>query len=342
MMKKYLLIPAALLLLAACSNDTDVKTESPTIKEALVPIRLGTQMNVITRSNSQTIQTGDPNATPAVPGYLTDGKKVGVYIYYAGYKESQTMGTGNYGYKNLEYTVNGAAGAMNYPTGNQPYCPESKTQNIDIYAFSPRVYTGTDELKDQTAVSFNTQQDQTSEDNYIASDFVWGSKTGVTNAQAASTINVPLDHKCSKINVNIAGGTGVALSSLLGASITLADVNHAGSINLTTGAVSEASTSSANTLTFTTATTAPTGKFASDNTIDCYTASAVIIPQTITAKDLTITLAGGTTTYKYSLTKTFAAGTAYNFDITVNAAGLTLTTSLSDWTGGDIVTGSAE
>ena len=337
-MKKYLLIPAALMLLASCSNDTDIKTESSTTKEAPVPIRLGSSMQVITRSNSQTIQTGDPSTS--TPGYLTNGKKAGVYIYYAGEQESKAMGTGTYGYKNLEYTVNGSAGAMDYPTGNQPYCPESKSQNIDIYVYSPFI-SGTAELNTLTAVSFNTQQDQTSEDNYIASDFVWGKKTGVTNTDAASTINVPLDHKCSKININIAGGTGVALSSLVGASITLDDVNHAGSIDLTTGTVTEATTPSTADLTFTTA-TAATGTFASDNTKNCYTASAVIIPQTITAKDLTITLAGGTTTYKYSLTKTFVAGTAYTFDITVNAAGLTITTSLSNWTSGGTTPGTAE
>ena len=338
MIKKYLLIPAALMLLASCSNDTDIKTETSTTKEAPVPIRLGSSMQVITRSNSQTIQTGDPSTS--TPGYLTNGKKAGVYIYYAGEQESKAMGSGTYGYKNLEYTVNGTTGAMNYPTGNQPYCPESKTQNIDIYVYSPFI-SGTAELNTLTAVSFNTQQDQTSEDNYIASDFVWGKKAGVTNSDAASTINVPLDHKCSKINVNIAGGTGVALSSLLGASITLADVNHAGSINLTTGAVSEATTPSTNTLTFTTATAAPTGKFASDNTIDCYTASAVIIPQNISGKNLTIELSNGST-YKYALTQNFAAGTAYTYDITVNAAGLTLTTTLSNWTAGGTTPGTAE
>ena len=337
-MKKYLLIPAALMLLASCSNDTDIKTESSTTKEAPVPIRLGSSMQLITRSNSQTIQTGDPSTSTL--GYLTNGKKAGVYIYYAGEQESKTMGTGTYGYKNLEYTVNGSAGAMDYPTGNQPYCPESKSQNIDIYVYSPFI-SGTAELNTLTAVSFNTQQDQTSEDNYIASDFVWGKRAGVTNTDAASTINVPLDHKCSKININIAGGTGVALSSLVGASIKLADVNHAGSIDLRTGTVTEATPPSTADLTFTTA-TAATGTFASDNTKNCYTASAVIIPQTITAKDLTITLAGGTTTYKYSLTKTFDAGTAYTFDITVNAAGLTITTSLSNWTAGANTLGIAE
>ena len=337
-MKKYLLLTIAAVAIVACSSDYEVeKTEN----SAPVPIILGTAIDgTATRSNSQSIQTGDPSATPAVPGYLTNGKKAGVYIYYTTKQESQTMGTGTYGYKNLEYTVNGSAGAMNYPTGNQPYFPEVKTQNIDIYVFSPRIYTGTGELKDQTAVTFNTVANQTDADDYIASDFVWGSKTGVTNADAANPINVSLSHKLSKINVNIGGGSGVALSSLLGASITLAGVNLAGTVNLTTGAVATTGTTTS-TLTFTTATAAPTGKFASSTTTDCYTASAVIIPQTLTSQDLTITLSNGSK-YKYSLSKTFAAGTAYNFDITVNASGLSLTTTISNWTAGGNTTGTAE
>ena len=339
-MKKYLIIAVAAVLFAACSNDSEISRAD---NSARVPIQLGTTIDgTTTRSNSQTIQTGDPNATPnPIPGYLTNGKKVGVYIYYTTKQEEQTMGSGKYGFKNLEYTVNGSAGALDYPTGNQPYFPELKTQNIDIYAFSPRIYTGTGELKNQTAVTFNTVADQTDPDNYIASDFVWGVKSGVTSADAASTINIPLSHKLSKINVNITNGTGVSLSSLLGASITLAGVNLAGEANLTDGSVATTG-STTSLLTLTSATAAPTGKLASSSTTDCYTASAVIIPQAITSQDLTITLSGGTTSYKYSLTNTFAAGTCYTYDITINAGGLTLTTTISNWTAGATTTGTAE
>lgn len=322
-MKKYLTIVAAAIFIASCSSDTEINKATNR-----VPIELGTSMQVTsTRSNDQTLQATE----------LVAGQTAGVYVYYKGNKAT----TSSYGYLNKSYAATGTSGDLALASGETtPYYPDDKSKAVDIYVYSPRVSTLSGELSAQTAVMFNTAADQTSAANYQNSDFVWGVKENVTTTTSA--VEVPLTHKLSKINVNIAAGTGVTLSSLVGASITLADVNLAGTANLTTGAVSTTG-STTSTLTFTTATAAPTGKLASSATTDCYTASAIIIPQTITSKDLTITLSNGSK-YKYSLSKAFAASTSYTFDITVDAKGLSLTTTIADWTAdtGGPITGKAE
>lgn len=326
-MKRFIIIAATALCLSACNDQMGGSRQAESER---VPIQLGAAMDrPATRANSQAIQ----------PTELVNGAAVGVYIYP---KDSKTT-TGSYGYKNVSYTVDGAAGNLALVTaGDQPYYPENKTVNVDIYAFAPRaVYTEAAELVTLTSASsiaFSTQADQTSEANYLASDFIWGAKTNVTNG-TTTTIDIPLAHKLSKINVNIAAGNGVSHSSLAAASITLADVNHAGLIDLTNGSVTTTG-STTGTLTLTSSTSA-TGTFASDGTTPCYTASAVLIPQTITAKTLTITLANGSA-YTFSLTNTFAANTVYTYDITVAAKALTLTTTITDWTTGAVTPGTAE
>lgn len=354
-MKKYLLIPAALMLLASCSNDTDIKTESSTTKEAPVPIRLGSSMQVITRSNSQTLQATE----------LVKDATVGVYIYENG----TTTTTNGYGYKNLAYKVKDPASA-GVTTGDlelvtaaaQPYFPELKTKTLDIYAFSPRtnVYTSTGELGTLTAQNgFTTESNQTDADKYYASDFVWGSKTGVTYNDANSgDIEIPLKHKLSKVNINIAPGTGMTLDKLDKAKITLNGVVLDGTVNFTTGAVTTNGTTTNSvilsehvdkTVTTTFNTTTPAA------THTACTSSAVIIPQNIAASTSFITIqlwdatansgAGDyTSTYNVSTTAitTFAAETVYTYNILVNTQGLTLTTSISDWTTGTITPGVAE
>lgn len=356
-MKNYLLIPAALMLLASCSNDTDIKTESSTTKEAPVPIRLGTQMSVTTRSNSQTLQATE----------LAPGQTVGVYIYY---KDATTTNTTyNYGYKNLAYTVVDHTTVMGASAGDlalvtatdQPYFPENKSQNVDIYAFSPRtgVYTTDGELTGLTSQDvFSTQANQTTEDNYKASDFVWGKAANVANG-TATAIEIPLKHKLSKVNINIAPGTGMTLDKLDKAKITLNGVVLDGTVNFTTGEVTTRTGSSASsvvlsnqvdknvTTTFNTTTPAATHT--------ACTSSAVIIPQDIAASTSFITIqlwdatansgAGDyTSTYNVTTTATttFAAETVYTYNILVNTQGLTLTTSISDWTTGAITPGVAE
>lgn len=353
-MKKYLTLIAIAILSVACETKL---TDGITTNEAPVPILLGSSMQgAATRSISQTLQATE----------LEKDTEVGVFIYYSGDKESTTH---SYGYKNVKYTVKDPTGSGVTPGDlalasgeTQPYFPEDKTQVVDVYAFAPRsIYaTKTADLDGLTAQDvFSTKSDQTTDANYCLSDFVWG--TG-SSASTSSAIQINMAHKLSKVNINIAPGNGMTLAKLDKAKIILNGVLLDGTVNFTTGAVTlrandplipYTNTPSPVTLADKNCTFVQ-GKF-SDNTTDCYTSSAVIIPQTIAATATTtvpvniisIQLWDGSaygTAYNVAATSghTFAAGTAYNYDITINAGGLSLTTSITDWTTGTTTTGTAE
>ena len=357
-MKKYFVIATSLLLFAACSSDS---VEEKVEKSAPVPIRLGTSLQVTTRGNSQSLQATE----------LADGASVGVYIYLNG----QTATSSSYGYKNLSYTAQNpatppsgvTAGDLALVTStDQPYFPDDKSKTIDIYAFSPRtgIYASTAELSTLTAQDvFATKPDQTSDANYLASDFVWGKAAGVTFAQASSTTNripITMEHMLSKVNVNIAPGTGMTLAKLDKAKITLNGVVLDGTVNLTTGAVLTRTGSTTSSVILSTSVdqtkTTPfsDGGTPAANYTAC-TSSAVIIPQSIAASNTFITInlwdatansgAGAYTTaynVKTTAATTFAAKTVYTYNIIVNTQGLSLTTTINDWTTGSTTTGTAE
>ena len=310
-----------------------------------VPIQLGTSMEIATRSTSQTLQATE----------LESGTTVGVYIYHNG---TTTSASTSYGYKNLAYTVSGTSGDLALVTAtDQPYFPQDKSKTLDIYAFAPRtgVYTSTGELSSLSGQDvFATTADQTADADYRASDFVWGKAAAVTFATAsAGSIEIPLKHKLSKININIAPGTGMALANLAHARIKLNGVILQGTVNFTTGAVSPRSsvtTTSSVTLTSSASTSATKTFTSGGNSYTGCTSSAVIIPQTIAASTSFITVElwdGSAYTTPYNVTTsaatTFAAETEYTYNIIVNSQGLTLTTTIADWTsGGSAITGTAE
>ena len=341
-MKQYLILATSALLLAACSTDS---TENNVAENYTpVPIQLGTSMEIATRSTSQTLQATE----------LEVGTTVGVYIYHNG---TSTSATTSYGYKNLAYTVSGTSGDLALVTAtDQPYFPQDKSKTLDIYAFAPRtgVYTGTGELSSLSGQDvFATTADQTADADYRASDFVWGKAAAVTFATAsAGKIEIPLKHKLSKININIAPGTGMALANLAHARIKLNGVILQGTVDFTSGAVIPRSgaTASSVTLTSNASTSATTSFTNGGNNYTACTSSAVIIPQTIAASTSFITVElwdGSAYTTPYNVTTsaatTFAAETEYTYNIIVNSQGLTLTTTIADWTsGGSAITGTAE
>ena len=354
-MKKLFMIAAAATLAACSSDNGDIQSSNgPQIAEVKQPIMLGSAITPGMRSNSQTLQSDE----------LEADTEVGVYIYFAG--KQTTDNTYNYGYKNISYKVSGAVGDLAIVTAaDQPYYPDKKNQAIDIYAFAPRVYTGTDELTSLDKVNdFSTKQDQTAEIDYRASDFTWGVLTNQTAPPDATTKKeVKMYHKLSKVNINIAAGKGMTPSHLAGATIKLNGVKLDGTIKLTDGTVTlrdddpSASPAYTNekkavTLTSSTAQTKTitiTGAGDINGTYnDAYTSSAVIIPQEVPAADnfIEVKLADiyGGSTYKYKTTAAtiFKAKEVTTYNIVLSTAGIQITTTINNWTAGGTTSGTAE
>lgn len=347
------------------ATDPVENTEVGDATEDLVPILLGTSFNLdvaTTRTESTTYQATE----------LIDANTVGVYIYK--YNEMTTNTTDKYGYVNLAYTASNSTGDLSLVGGQrQPYFPADKTQKIDIYAFAPRaqILTAADELTAKTAVSFSVQPDQSTDANYQKSDFIWGSNTNDVTAQAykeaTSTagsyvvgadkkVLVPLAHKGSKIIVNLREGYSMG-GKLAGASVTINNVKLDGTVDLQSGEMSATGSATSLTLSSSLATALSTTVFTDSQTYTddvsihkFYSTAGIIYPQSSVSKSsfITITLSStnGSTAYNCTIdgsgTQTFEGSKVYTYNITVNATGISLTTSINDWTSaGTAVSGNA-
>ncbi len=351
MEKKLFYWIALAAVLSACSEDYEPGE-----------IQLGANFTlpepeVTTRSESTSLQGN----------YLaTKENHAGVYIYYKDAKDTSTDGAG-YGYLNVGYTPQAIAEGkcdLSAPT-RTPYYPASKSQNIDLYAYAPRqtftsaTQTTEPELSTRTAVPFTTLQDQSTDANYIASDFIWGTlKNQVPKTKSGnSKLEIPMNHKMSKIQVKLVEGHSMA-SKLAGATVQINNVQPAGTLDLTTGVakVSTATTGKVNVIMgknlaapVKNAETADyvSGGAPTDGVAHkVYEAACVIYPQTISKSNLleiTLSSANGSTSYKFtdSGNQQFNAGMIYKYTIQVNATGINLTTTVQDWNTGENIQGEA-
>ncbi|MCR5352007.1 MAG: fimbrillin family protein [Bacteroidales bacterium] len=243
-MKKLLILAAAVALFAAC----DEKSLSTTgLESQRIPLSLTTAHSmattVATRSNDNAIQstTLDPASTAVT----------GVFIL----KKDGKTNTSPESYEQWNLASNGYAANTtvsantNISTSASLYYPDSKSQNLDIYAYVPRdaSYSGTD--ISSTAATVTIKADQSTKANYLLSDVLWGCVGDGTNSgsetatgnnsnaainatqylaskSAATTgfvnptgeIIIPMFHKAAKVIVKI-GSTGMDISKLKGATV---------------------------------------------------------------------------------------------------------------------------
>ncbi|MBR1558375.1 MAG: fimbrillin family protein [Prevotella sp.] len=310
-------IAAAVFSFSSCSQDelSTAKAETPDPGQEIL---LSTNFST-TRSVAQDIQTGSQ---------IVNGVQVGVFVTATG----DTDGFVDNG-KNKAYTADGSGGLTAVDTENKVYYP--KTGSVDIYAYAP--YQSSWDVTDVNAdQDFTVQADQSSEDNYKASDLIWA--TPVTNQASSETaLALPFVHKLSKININIVNNrTGL---SLKGATVSILNTVRTATINPSTGAVAKKADVDASAIVAATYDSEPTA-----TTESPATASAIIVPQTIAADTKfiqVVTSADNNSGESVTLTakigtsgKTFAANKRYNYTLTIKDNSVELTfngTSLGTW-----------
>lgn len=119
-------------------------------------------------------------------------------------------------YPNLYYPANGAG--------------------LSIYSFIP-YNDATSAFSDKTATNtFSVLQDQSNDVNYLASDLLYGSLTGITGPSS-----IKYTHKLVRIDIVITKGTGVSIDDLRNTSISIVGVKPATTIRLSDGTIGEAS-----------------------------------------------------------------------------------------------------
>lgn len=307
-MKKYFILAAAALALGACSNDEGSNVANDGA------INLTTEMRGGTRALDQDIQATQ----------IANGKSVWVE-FTSSDTPTEALNSGSPAgpwdatnkKATVAYTANGSGNLSTTTPVKWPVVYSSSTgTTVEIKAWAP--YTKITAVPTAGTTTFAVEADQSTDANYIASDYLYGTAAAFNHDAIANPVLVKFDHMLAKINVNLF--TTKADIDLTGATVTFNGTQLTGTIQAD-GSVTVPTTPSGTATPITM--TSSLAKSGTD-----FSCSAIIIPQTITASSsspvelFTITLAGGTppTTKKYELkvNKTYQAKNVYNYNITIN------------------------
>jgi hypothetical protein len=300
-------IAAAAALFASCSQE-----ESLPGGNAPVEIRLSSGIDLQTRAGVSVNNT-----------QFASGEKAYAYV------DDHAATTALYG--NNELTADGSGG---FTAATTMYFPQTGA-NVDIYASHPSI--GTAYPTGEITHSVNTGQ--TDSANYSASDLLYAVSTNV--ARTASAVQLTFYHQLSKVRIAIAPGTGTP--SLAGATVKIKGTKISAKWTPSKSAAANAQTITADG----NATDITIGNDLSsaDFTATLNYNEAVIVPQTLAQGTafIEITLSsGGVLSYKIPAGGyTWQSGTVYTYHVTVNLTGLTVSSTIQDWTSAGTITGNA-
>ena len=171
----------------------------------------------------------------------------------------------------------------------------SNTQ-ADITAYHPynSSWTGTNH-------SFSVNTDQSKEANYCNSDLLWATATAT---KTETPVALTFLHKLAKINVTL---TSTNATDLSGAIISICGTNITTNFNPATGELSNATTANIQEIK------------AGITTEDAFTASAIVIPQTVNSGTKFIKVSLGSKIFYYTLNtdKVLKSGYSHNYTLTI-------------------------
>ena len=313
-MKKYIFFASAVVALAACNSNEEFE------QIGNCEIKLSSTLLVQTRA-AQDIQSTA----------FDSGAEVAVFI-----NEDSSSPSTSYT-QPLQYNVEDDGSLT---TTNPQYFPQNGN-GVKIYAVYP-YEVGQNVEVTETAALFSVQSDQSSKDNYKASDLMVGETTSKPVYRTTSNVTLQFKHCLSKININIKVGEGVDANDLNDAIVTIYTRTNEATFDVQSGVITAVGSQGQAASPFVTV-----GDLtASGNGFEGM--SAIIIPQDISAGSHFISIAtNNQTTYRYNLPNTvnlisFEPGKAYTYNLTVRKSGLTLdNTNITDWDDGGSVDGDA-
>ena len=207
-MKKYFILAAAALTLAACSND-----ESNTANDNV--IRLSSSVGVVTRAASDIYPSG---------GHFENGTAVKVQL---------TADDGSVTYSAIDYTDDGSGTLTGEST---QYYPANGTA-VSGYAYYP-----SDASTASNGFVLGNQDDDT---DYKKYDLMHATLTSITQNSNAAARTLTFNHLLSKITVTLVKGTAET-SELNAATVTLKDVIVKGTFTPASGTFTAAADEDAN------------------------------------------------------------------------------------------------
>ena len=152
-----------------------------------------------------------------------------------------------------------------------------------------------------TSHSFSVNTDQSKEANYCNSDLLWATATAT---KTETPVALTFSHKLAKINVTL---TSTNATDLSGAIISICGTNITTNFNPATGELSNTTTANVQEIK------------AGITTKDAYTASAIVIPQTVNSGTKFIKVILGSKIFYYTLNadKVLKSGYSHNYTLTI-------------------------
>ncbi|MBD8387783.1 fimbrillin family protein [Dysgonomonas sp. BGC7] len=242
-----------------------------------------------------TTASADLRMTKAAPDdQIASGQQIGLYISEDALTPAVTY------MPNLAHTANGSGGL----TGTTQYYPETGS-GVKISGYHP-YNSGLADVFD-----FSVTADQSVNANYYNSDLLYSAEANYARQKTAHTLT--FDHLLTKITYTLVAGSGSP--DLSGATVKIINTLPTVEFDRIAGTVS-----------------------AAKGTVTAITPNAggaIIVPQTIAAgtKLIEVTLASGGTLYHTVPTGgvNFAPRQQYNYAITVNLTGISMSTSVTPW-----------
>ena len=297
-MKKYFILAAAALTLAACSNEeSDNRVDNNVI-------RLTANMGEPTLTRAEvSIQSTAFDENELVKIEITpNGGSMSAKVYKAGAASSNVNGL----------TVN---------TGDAFTWPASGT--VGIKAFYPSSVGS-------STTSFTVSTDQSTagsatgatdaEKGYKGSDLMYATPIA-SQAKQSDAVGLTFNHALTKIIVNLTEGSGMSSTDIAACQVQLKAKKTAAIASGVAGTASEVATITMGTGSGVAAIIVP-------QTIDgSSTAQDFIVITTNNGS-------GHSVTYKINENKPFAAGSVYTYNLTVGISGITLqSTTIQNWNG---------
>lgn len=321
--KKYLILAATALTLAACSNDGCDCGD-------------GNSCNCSNNGKVAAQISASIAKTRAVDQNWNASDAIGVMVTNAPTSSMATM------YKNVKYTVTAAGDKGKFTSTDGIYFQDA-SETVTFAAYYPyQTSTSIATLPgtDGTVTGGKTNEKNDTQANQETIDFLFAS--GATANESNPTVEFTGDdnqfkHKMTRLVLKVQMGNGFAASEISSITkITLGGLVHEGTFNVTDGTAAASTTVKALDdwdITNNYKTTA-------DNV---YTYTMILYPQTLTgALTFSATVAGEAYTNTTTIQPGLAAGTSYEYTITVNQTGLDVSgCTIAPWTTGTGGSGTA-
>lgn len=307
-MKLHLLVGSCILvLLYACSageEEQPKQPETPSVKR--IPITLNcmasnTNVNAIEGVHTRVTDWGYENQD-----------KIGLYVVnYNGTTPGTLQNSGNH-VDNMRFTYDGT-----WTPDKEIYWKDESTK-ADFYCYFP--YST---LSDISAHSFSVKEDQSTEQAYTASEFLYGKTAGVSPTEEAVSITTKHIFSCAVINVKAGNGFTDEILAQSTIGVKMNGIKTEAIINLTNGIATATGT-------------AKTILPLENGNNRSY--KALIVPQTASGNNfITVNIDGR----DFNLNKefTFVGGKRHTFSVTVSKTSNGINVGIGAWEDDDIDNG---